>query len=185
MSRASLLLVAIAATLLTNCSSSAPQAPIGLDKRPANSPETIAGLLGRGGALAGETLKTSSATPEPTALARSTPVEGTPGAVFVISDYSAPRGLESLSLEERTRLVTAARSARSVTILCRGDRVRPSQDSRTAMLRRGVKVKRFLIAQGVDPQKVRLFLRSTGAFVADNGTLVGRAKNRRVEIRLA
>jgi len=52
-------------------------------------------------------------------------------------------------------------------------------------VRRGVAVKRLLIAQGVDPARIRLFARSAGAFVADNRTAEGRAQNRRVEIRFA
>jgi len=183
MKRLAILILAALAAVLVACSSSAPPAPIGLDKRPANSADAIA-------SLARPTAdRTAAATvpgaPQP--LAQSTDAQlasAPPGLrVMILSDKMAPRGVASLSLEQRSELLTAARSAGSIRILCRGDRARPSAAIRALLLRRGVTIKRFLVAQGIEPGKIRLFVRSAGAFIADNATASGRAQNRRVEIQ--
>ena len=173
----------IACAALAGCSSSAPIAPIGLDKRPANSPETISALI-----ASGDRTPALPATP-PSATAPTSGGGGESPQAFdlsiILSDFSAPQGLASLPSGERLRLVEAAKSASLITLYCRGDRRTQSATASKAMLRRGVHVKRYLVAQGVDPARIRIFVRSTGGFVADNATLAGRAKNRRVEIRFS
>ncbi len=167
---------------LFGCGTNAPQAPIGLDKRPANTAETIASLIGTG--------DHTPAPAEPQAVAAQVlkPVPSAPvakvAAPIVISDFTTPEGIRSLSEPERGQLVDAARSANTantVVLLVRGERAWPSRASWNCLVR-AVEVKRFLVSQGIAPSKVRLFIRSAGAFVADNGTMDGRARNRRVEI---
>jgi outer membrane protein OmpA-like peptidoglycan-associated protein len=51
-------------------------------------------------------------------------------------------------------------------------------------LRRALAVKGILVAQGVEPQRVRILYRAAGDFEADDSTPEGRAVNRRVEIEL-
>ncbi len=185
MKRTGLLFLVLAAVVLAACSANAPQAPAGFSRRPANSAETVS-------ALARPTDDPPNP-PQPVVRAVAAPAAvnqtfGQPAAteeVVMISDFSAPGGIASLSAAERTRLIAVAASARQVSLYCRGDRVRPSRGERAVLLRRGLIVKRFLIAGGVDNNHIRLFARSAGAFVADNATAVGRAKNRRVEIHLA
>jgi hypothetical protein len=172
---------------LSACSSSAPEAPLGFDKRPANSAETVASLTAQpqtqdGAPAARLPVASSVATPSPlNAGARSTSAAG----VVIVSDFSAPGGVWALSTDAKVELISAARAAQRITLYCRGDWRRPSPQGRAALLRRGVEVRRFLIAQGIAPARIRLYVRSAGAFVADNTTVTGRAKNRRVEIRFA
>jgi hypothetical protein len=45
-------------------------------------------------------------------------------------------------------------------------------------------VRRLLISLNVDPERIRLFYRGAGNFVANNSTPEGKAMNRRVEIEL-
>jgi outer membrane protein OmpA-like peptidoglycan-associated protein len=45
-------------------------------------------------------------------------------------------------------------------------------------------VRRLLISLNVEPQRIRLFYRGAGNFVANNSTPEGKALNRRVEIEL-
>ncbi len=81
-------------------------------------------------------------------------------------------------------LVPAALTAQRVTV--RGFTDSPVSDAanRRIALERALSARRYLVAQGVNPQKVRVFYQSAGGFVADNSTAEGRAKNRRVEIEL-
>lgn len=173
------------AIILSACSSGAPMAPIGLDKRPANSPAELAALSAPQGADVPSSDQPAEVTPS--SLAPNPPGQADGSARlaprnFVFSDYSAPGGFLTLSASDRDAVLAQARSASGIRILCRTDRVRPSKTGRAAALRRGAVVRRFLIAQGVPPQKIRLYVRSCGAFIADNATPTGKAKNRRVEI---
>jgi hypothetical protein len=159
-------------------------APLGLDKRPANSPAEVAALntvaSSRSDATDAPVPKLAGPQIVPTATAR----EASNGSAnhFIFSDYTAPGGFMAIDPSAREAVLSQARSASSVRILCRTDRSRPSKAARATALRRGAAVRRFLISQGVPPQNVRLYVRSCGAFVADNATLIGKAKNRRVEI---
>ncbi len=175
----------LGALLLASCSSGSPQAPVGFDKHPANSAATIATLTAVR-APASEALppgQVQAARASPVAALASLP---TPTAsIMVISSFSAPGGVATLDADDRARLVAAAKEARVITLYCRTDRARPSRAGWRASVQRGVEVKRFLVAQGIKPAKVRLLARSAGAFIADNTTAVGRAKNRRVEIHFA
>jgi len=51
-------------------------------------------------------------------------------------------------------------------------------------IRRAVEVRSLLISLNVDPERIRLFYRGAGSFIANNSTPEGKALNRRVEIEL-
>ena len=51
-------------------------------------------------------------------------------------------------------------------------------------VRRAVAVKQILVAQGVEPEHIRVFYRGAGGFAANNTTSEGKAANRRVEIQM-
>ncbi len=178
-------LLGLSVFVLAACSASAPRAPLGFDKHPANSPDTVASLARP---LADPKAKASAPSETPTQTqtnaVRPDAVLAHVG-VIVLSDQTAPQGFQSLTPAYRAALVAAARSALSVRILCRSDHERPSGLVRLRLARRGAAVRQFLIAQGVEPAKIRIFVRSAGAFVADNATQAGRAQNRRVEIQFA
>ncbi len=171
---------------LQGCGTGAPSAPMGLDRHPANSAATIADLQGEARpAVQAETAPNEVSRPIP--IDRISPPDGpTPDriTVFVVSDYATPGGLAGWSPERRAHLIEAARKAQMVTLLCRGDRARQSRAYRLALIRKGIDVKRFLVSEGISAGRIRIFARSAGAFVADNNTSDGRARNRRVEIHL-
>jgi len=158
---------------------------MGFDRHPANSAATLADLRR-------ESRPAERAAPAPNEVSpaiptdRISPPDGpTPDriTVFVVSDFT-PGGLAGWSPQRRAQLVEASRTAQVVTLLCRGDHARPSQAYRQALIRKGVEVKRFLVSEGIAAGRIRIFARSAGAFVADNNTSDGRARNRRVEIHL-
>ncbi len=178
-----ILALATLAGILCGCSSAAPTAPIGLNRHPANSPEAVASLA----RLPADQTATAVAQNVPPPQHRQIPAPIAPAhferpAVLILSDASAPGGVEALPADERAALVSAARSAQSIRLLCRGDRERPTRAGWTAAVARGFRIKRFLVAAGVEPQRIRIYARSAGAFVADNSKPSGRAQNRRVEI---
>jgi outer membrane protein OmpA-like peptidoglycan-associated protein len=51
-------------------------------------------------------------------------------------------------------------------------------------IRRAVAVRDVLVSLQVQPERIRLFYRGTGHFVANNSSREGKALNRRVEIEL-
>lgn len=179
-----ILALGVCLVLLSGCSADAPPAPIGFGKKPANSPETVTRLTGTGEhtpSAAIPVAQVSAGNPQESGREVHSAAEPS-AATIVLSDNTAPGGIESLSERDRVRLITAAKSAQSVVLLCRGDGAVHSRRNWDQMVRRGARVKVFLVNNGVDPRHVRLFVRSTGAFVANNKTAAGRAKNRRVEI---
>lgn len=81
-------------------------------------------------------------------------------------------------------LVSAARSAERINLRGRTDaRVAGSDDARIA-LGRALAARQFLIEQGVDANKIKVFFLAAGDFLAPATTEAGRALNRRVEIEL-
>lgn len=164
------------------CTSDAPLAPRGLHRRPANLPQTLAETSATGEHTPADDAHTSaSRTPAAMPTPVFKPVVGPP---YVISDFNAPDGIRGLPEEEREKLVEAARGSMSVIIFVRGDAIRPNRAVWNRLAQRGGEVRQYLIGQGVAPARIRLFVRSAGAFVADNATVEGRARNRRVEIHM-
>ena len=176
---------AIMGACLTACSTAAPRPPIGLWKQPANGPEVIADLTRPPVALPIAAVVPTEPAARPIAGETRAAHQAIRPRTIVMSDQLAPRGIASLSPEARAELIEAARGADTTRLLCRGDRTHPSAAVRARLYRRGLAVKRFLVAQGVDPSRIRIYVRSAGAFVADNSTASGRAQNRRVEIQLS
>lgn len=75
-----------------------------------------------------------------------------------------------------------AKVAKQIIVRGRTDsRVAGSFDGPMA-LGRALAARNFLIAHGVSPEKIRVFSKAAGDFVAPNDTPEGRAVNRRVEI---
>lgn len=183
-----------AALLLWGCSSEAPRAPIGLNKRPANPPQALAAVRAVSSApTPGRKLfHARAARSEPGSGASVPPLEPVapppPVSLPIVITLSAdvtPGGVGALSAIERARLVWMARTASSITLFCRSDHSRPSRATWRALARQGGQLKLYLVAHGVPAARVRIFVRSSGAFVADNATAAGRARNRRIEIHLA
>ncbi len=78
----------------------------------------------------------------------------------------------------------AARSANRIYLHGHTDAFVASETGTELAIRRAVEVRRLLIALNVDPERIRLFYRGAGNFVANNSTPEGKAMNRRVEIEL-
>lgn len=176
--RAKVLVIGGILAFLSACSAGAPHAPVGLNRRPANSAETIEQLTG-------------DRTPSPASALMDQPDRmtmltaartGQPRPPMIISDFDNPAGFAGLSSKAKASLIESARASGSVTIFCRGDRGSARAGQWSLLVRRGAPVRAFLIANGVQANRVRLLARSAGDFVADNRTATGRAKNRRVEI---
>lgn len=97
---------------------------------------------------------------------------------------------EDNSFEARTddRLLGAmggaARSANRIYLHGHTDAFVASETGTELAIRRTVEVRRLLISLNVDPERIRLFYRGAGNFVANNSTPEGKAMNRRVEIEL-
>jgi outer membrane protein OmpA-like peptidoglycan-associated protein len=81
-------------------------------------------------------------------------------------------------------LAEAARSANRIYLHGHTDAYVASETGTELAIRRAVEVRRLLISRGVEPERVRLFYRGAGNFVANNSTPEGKALNRRVEIEL-
>lgn len=78
----------------------------------------------------------------------------------------------------------AARSANRIYLHGHTDAFVASETGTELAIRRAVEVRRLLISLNVDPERIRLFYRGAGNFVANNSTPEGKALNRRVEIEL-
>jgi flagellar motor protein MotB len=78
----------------------------------------------------------------------------------------------------------AARSANRIYLHGHTDAFVASETGTDLAIRRTVEVRRLLISLNVDPERIRLFYRGAGNFVANNSTPEGKALNRRVEIEL-
>jgi hypothetical protein len=77
-----------------------------------------------------------------------------------------------------------ARSANRIYLHGHTDAFVASETGTELAIRRAVEVRRLLISLNVDPERIRLFYRGAGNFVANNSTPEGKAMNRRVEIEL-
>lgn len=80
-------------------------------------------------------------------------------------------------------MLRAAREGSHVTIRGRTDSYYASDANQRIAVSRAVEAKRFLVAQGISPSKIRIFFLSAGGFIDDNATTDGRAHNRRVEVQ--
>jgi len=81
-------------------------------------------------------------------------------------------------------LGAAARAANRIYLHGHTDAFVASDAGTQLAIRRAISVRRLLVAQEVAPQRIRLFYRGAGNFIANNSTPEGKAANRRVEIEL-
>jgi outer membrane protein OmpA-like peptidoglycan-associated protein len=81
-------------------------------------------------------------------------------------------------------LGNAARAANRIYLHGHTDAYVASETGTELAIRRAVEVRRLLISLNVEPERIRLFYRGAGNFVANNSTPEGKALNRRVEIEL-
>lgn len=88
--------------------------------------------------------------------------------------------MPSSALEEQ--LLSAARAAKHIEIRGRTDAQYDNPADRAIALQRALRARGFLISNGIAPSKIRWMSMASGGHVADNSTIEGRAKNRRVEI---
>lgn len=88
------------------------------------------------------------------------------------------------SLELQEKLLKGAREAKRIDIRGRTDAAYDNPGDRQIALQRALHARRFLIANGVSPDKIRAFSLAANDYLTDNTTIEGRAKNRRVEIEM-
>ncbi len=84
----------------------------------------------------------------------------------------------------RQALLRAAGSSQVVSILGASDSATTTAKSETAAATRAENVSTFLIANGIDPSKLKSTSVPSGAFIADNSTTAGKSMNRRVDIQI-
>jgi outer membrane protein OmpA-like peptidoglycan-associated protein len=84
----------------------------------------------------------------------------------------------------RQSLVKAAKTARAITIRGATDSLTRTDASERIAKARAENARKYLIANGVDPAKLKSSFIAAGGFVADNSTPAGRSKNRRVDIEV-
>jgi outer membrane protein OmpA-like peptidoglycan-associated protein len=86
--------------------------------------------------------------------------------------------------ELELELLKAAKAAKVVVIRGRTDSETVDDVETRIALGRAVHARQYLVSNGVETDKIRLWYRAAGDFIADNSTVEGRAVNRRVEIEV-
>ena len=81
-------------------------------------------------------------------------------------------------------LGSSAMAAKRIYLHGRTDSFTLTASAAELAVRRAVAVKQILVAQGVEPEHIRIFYRGAGGFAANNATREGKAANRRVEIQM-
>jgi outer membrane protein OmpA-like peptidoglycan-associated protein len=108
-------------------------------------------------------------------------VGGSPRVVVKFGDNSPEVQIDDHWLDP---LGNAARAANRIYLHGHTDAYVASETGTELAIRRAVEVRRLLISLHVEPERIRLFYRGAGNFVANNSTPEGKALNRRVEIEL-
>jgi outer membrane protein OmpA-like peptidoglycan-associated protein len=108
-------------------------------------------------------------------------VGGSPRIVVKFDDNSAEVQVDEGILEN---LGQAARAANRIYLHGHTDAYVASEAGTELAIQRAVEVRRLLISLKTEPQRIRMFYRGAGDFVANNSTPEGKALNRRVEIEL-
>jgi outer membrane protein OmpA-like peptidoglycan-associated protein len=108
-------------------------------------------------------------------------VGASPRIVIKFGDKSYEAHVDAPLLDH---LGNAARAANRIYLHGHTDAYVASATGTELAIRRAVEVRRLLISLNVEPERIRLFYRGAGNFVANNSTPQGRALNRRVEIEL-
>jgi len=109
------------------------------------------------------------------------PLSGAPRLVMTFEDDSIDARLNE---PLRGLLGKAVRSANRIYLHGHTDAFVSSEASTALAVRRTVEVRRLLVSLDVEAERIRLFYRGAGNFVANNSTPTGKALNRRVEIEL-
>ncbi|MGH1472665.1 MAG: OmpA family protein [Cellvibrionaceae bacterium] len=81
-----------------------------------------------------------------------------------------------------TALIESSKNSEKVVVRGRTDANKENLIDKRIAISRAINAKRFLIDNGVEAEKIRIFYRSAGDNIADNATPEGRALNRRVVI---
>jgi len=89
-----------------------------------------------------------------------------------------------LSTDESERLLPLLAKAQRVEVRGRTDGQRPSAADEKIALNRALDAQRYLIGQGVSPGIISVNYVSAGDYVADNISVIGKARNRRVDIEV-
>jgi len=79
-------------------------------------------------------------------------------------------------------LLMAAKDAKRIEIRGRTDAESDNPIDRRIALERALNARLFLVKNGIPPTKIRVASMAAGGYIADNSTMEGRARNRRVEI---
>jgi outer membrane protein OmpA-like peptidoglycan-associated protein len=108
-------------------------------------------------------------------------VGASPRVVIKFGDNSPEVQIDDHLLDP---LGNAARAANRIYLHGHTDAYVASETGTALAIRRAVEVRRVLISLNVEPERIRLFYRGAGNFVANNSTPEGKALNRRVEIEL-
>jgi len=106
------------------------------------------------------------------------------GAFSVVIRFEDNSSVVELDGELLRALGEAAQAANRVVLRGRTDATISTPTAGQLALRRALTVKEILVAEGVNPGRVRVFYRAAGDFEADDRLPEGRAANRRVEIEL-
>jgi outer membrane protein OmpA-like peptidoglycan-associated protein len=106
---------------------------------------------------------------------------GVPRLVMTFEDNSIDAHVDESLLDV---LGDAARSANRIYLHGHTDAFVASEAGTAVAIGRAVEVRRLLVSLDVESERIRLFYRGAGNFVANNSTPEGKALNRRVEIEL-
>ncbi|MYM73945.1 OmpA family protein [Duganella sp. FT134W] len=82
-------------------------------------------------------------------------------------------------------LRNGAAQATRIAVRGRTDAVRPDPANKRLAAQRAALARQYMLDNGAAPSKIRSSYQAAGDRIADNATLAGRARNRRIEIELA
>ena len=102
----------------------------------------------------------------------------------VVFRVNHPLGMVDFEPDEKTKnkLLKAAHASNQIIIRGRTDSNYVNDANQRIALGRAVEARKFLVSNGIDDDKIRLFFLSAGDHIADNNTDAGKALNRRVEL---
>lgn len=179
----------VAASLLTACSTAPkPKTLNGRHRQPINvvaipTPSTQAiadsAIAPQDGAQEARNTPPATHLPE-NAEARDTPTQ----ELVRVFRFQFPYGGIALAVPQETagEMMGLAARARSINVRGRTDGAVHSAGDEKVALNRAIAARDYLVKHGVDPTRIQLDYVSGGDYLADNATVEGRSRNRRVEI---
>ena len=131
-----------------------------------------------------------AAAPVPAPAPAPAPARAKPQSITLGADASFDSGKADLKPEGRAKLDELASQLRGVSfeqiaVTGHTDNVGSAAANQRLSERRADAVKNYLASRGVDANKIRTSGRGLSAPVADNKTVQGRARNRRVEVEIS